>query len=244
VIFAPTSSGGGGGGGGASSGTTGTTTETQKTRPVGTDQAKASPQKKEREAQIERILAEAQAIFKDGLQKMLALLKQKQDTALEKKFANKIDTVIGKTKVTKETRAVIHRFVVYGTPETRALGQGERLGVVNSFKAAFGRFPNTEEDWRDAVKIAAGRFPKQISTAKEKEAATLFEKVYRRALNPKDPHDSAALAIAAYGLRPNKRNLASEKSAIGIFKSIFKKAPKTAGDFDLVRSIAYSGARR
>ena len=48
----------------------------------------------------------------------------------------------------------------------------------------------------------------------------------------------------AYGLRTATRNLNSEKAAIKSFKAIFGKAPTTASDWDAVRAIAYSGAKR
>jgi hypothetical protein len=60
----------------------------------------------------------------------------------------------------------------------------------------------------------------------------------------KQANDNAAVNIMAYGLRPAQRNTASEKTAILSFKYIFKKTPSTAQDWDIVRAIAYSGARR
>lgn len=232
-----------GGGGGSSSSST--QTELEKPKVLSSVAPKTTAiAKNEREAQVERIFAEARAVFKEGLTKMLALLKQKEDKALEKKFGKMVDKVIGKTTVDKTARSAINNFVVYGTPETRALGQGERLGVVNSFKDAFGRFPKSEDDWRDAIKIAAGRFPAQKSILREKEAVSLFKKVYKRAPDPKNSNDSAALAVISYGIRPNKRNLRSEAAAIATFKNVFKKSPSSATEFDIVRSVAYSGAKR
>ena len=59
-----------------------------------------------------------------------------------------------------------------------------------------------------------------------------------------DPHDNAAVTVMAYGLRPANRNLNSEKAAIFTFKYIYKKSPATAEEWDVVRAIAYSGAKR
>jgi hypothetical protein len=59
-----------------------------------------------------------------------------------------------------------------------------------------------------------------------------------------DPKDNAAVTVIAYGLRPANRNMESEKKAINIYHSIFKKSPSEAQDWDLVRAIAYSGASR
>jgi hypothetical protein len=60
----------------------------------------------------------------------------------------------------------------------------------------------------------------------------------------KHPNDNAAVTVMAYGLRSARRNMNSEKSAIFIYKRIFKKAPTEAVDWDAVRAIAYSGAKR
>jgi len=60
----------------------------------------------------------------------------------------------------------------------------------------------------------------------------------------KQANDNAAVNIMAYGLRPAQRNTASEKIAILSFKYIFKKTPVSAQDWDEVRAISYSGAKR
>jgi hypothetical protein len=48
----------------------------------------------------------------------------------------------------------------------------------------------------------------------------------------------------AYGLRPTNRNLNSEKNAINTFKSLNNRLPSSASDWDTIRAIAYSGAKR
>ncbi|MBI4359755.1 MAG: hypothetical protein HY564_01505 [Candidatus Jacksonbacteria bacterium] len=243
LIIVPQSGGGGSSDSSSLSAPAPSTVETSKVFPA-VGQKTVFNVKNEREDQVKRIFAEAHTVFKEGLSKILALLKQKQDASLEKKFEKLIGKVIAKTKITSETRAAINNFVVYGTPETRSLGQGERLGVINSFRETFGRFPASEDDWADVIKIGAGRFPKQQSVVKEKQAVAVFKKIYKRDPNLKNPNDSAALAVIAYGIRPLKRNLKSEVSAIATFKNVFKKLPSTAADFDTVRSVAYSGAKR
>ena len=57
-------------------------------------------------------------------------------------------------------------------------------------------------------------------------------------------NDNAAVTVMAYGLRPSNRNLNSEKAAILAFKYFIKHAPVSAIDWDTVRAIAYSGAKR
>jgi hypothetical protein len=72
----------------------------------------------------------------------------------------------------------------------------------------------------------------------------IFKKIYKRAPDMKKPNDNAAVTIIAYGLRSSHRNTNSEKVAIKSFKAIFGYAPVSATDWDAVRAIAYSGAKR
>jgi len=57
-------------------------------------------------------------------------------------------------------------------------------------------------------------------------------------------HDDAVITVMAYGLRPANRNLEIEKAAIKTFKAICRYIPSTATAWDVVRAIAYSGAKR
>ncbi len=144
----------------------------------------------------------------------------------------------------QEKRALAY-FINNGTDNTKVLGAGERGGAVGSFLAAFGRLPRSVEDWQDVVKIGNGRWPKQTNVKAEVAAETVFKKIYlhtpRRTTNK---YDDNAVRIIAYGLRPAKRNVASEAAAVKSFKFIFKRAPSKSNDWDIVRAIAYSGAKR
>jgi len=135
----------------------------------------------------------------------------------------------------------ITNFVVYGTETTKILGAGERAGVLNSYKSAFDKLPSTESEWQDAIKIANGRWPSQRSEAAEAKAKQEFEKVYLREPDMDNPNDNAAVTVIAYGLRPDARNLDSEKAGILTFKHIYGYNPTY---WDVVRAIAYSGAVR
>ena len=149
-----------------------------------------------------------------------------------------------RSTTTDETKFRLAYFIAVGSPTTRRLGAGERAGVINSYLAAFGRWPASAEDWRDVIKIANGRWPGERNPDKEKEAQTLFKKIYLRPANMENANDNAAVTVIAYGLRPALRNLDSEKAAILIFKKIFGYQPAGAVDWDIVRAIAYSGAVR
>jgi hypothetical protein len=135
-------------------------------------------------------------------------------------------------------------FISPGTASTKPLGGGERGGVVNSFKSAFGRWPSSLEDWRDVIKIGNGRWPSQKSPTAEAEAKKMFKKVWLREPNMNQPNDNAAVTVITYGLRMATRRPDSEKVAILSFKKIFGYAPTSARDWDVVRAIAYSGATR
>ncbi|MEK7067707.1 MAG: hypothetical protein AAB956_01785, partial [Patescibacteria group bacterium] len=78
----------------------------------------------------------------------------------------------------------------------------------------------------------------------EDRAIVSFKTIYLREPDRSDPHDDAAVTVMAYGLRPARRNLNSERVAIKSFKAIFKSAPTSAANWDIVRAIAYSGAKR
>lgn len=143
-----------------------------------------------------------------------------------------------------EVRGALTTFIAYGTEPTAKLGAGERAGVVNSYQTAFGKLPETQQDWEDVMKISVGRFPSQTSAEREAAAEATFQKIYLRSSDGVNPNDRAAISIIAYGLRPANRRLASEFVAIRSFKRIYKRVPSSAGDWDTVRCIAYSGAKR
>jgi len=163
-----------------------------------------------------------------------------------KETANKT-TIVNKIVPAGTSESVIStitKFVTYGTYTTANLGAGERGGVVNSFKTAFGKLPETNNDWNDVIKIANGRWPSQTSATAENAAKVAFKKIYKRDASMANANDNAAVTVMAYGLRPTARNLNSEKAAIRSFKAIYGTNPTTAANWDIVRAIAYSGAKR
>ncbi|MEA3450009.1 MAG: DKNYY domain-containing protein [Patescibacteria group bacterium] len=144
----------------------------------------------------------------------------------------------------KESKQAILNFIVYGTETTRILGAGERSGVVNSYRSAFGKLPRSEQDWADVIKIANGRWPTERNEIAEERAEGRFRYIYQRTPLSWDEHDQSAITVIAYGLRTRTRNVNSEKSAILTFKRLFMDYPSSASDWDMVRAIAYSGASR
>lgn len=184
---------------------------------------------------VERFVQEKGIVRSDALE---ALASQKIQAIAESKLPE-----LPTPKAT-EVRGALTTFIAYGTEPTAKLGAGERAGVVDSYKGAFGKLPETQQDWEDVMKIAVGRFPSQTSAARETAAETTFQKIYLRNSDVVNPNDRAAISILSYGLRPANRRLASESVAIRSFKRIYKRAPSSAGDWDTVRCIAYSGAKR
>ncbi|MFC1678362.1 hypothetical protein ACFLZ9_01375 [Patescibacteria group bacterium] len=147
--------------------------------------------------------------------------------------------------LTENDKNAISYFIHAGTPTTIFLGSGERTGVLNSYLSVFDKLPRSVLEWQDIIKIANGRWPNERSLESEEQAANVyFSTIYERKPNMDNPNDNAAVTVIAYGLRPGNRNLESERQAIEIYKSIFKKNPVNAIDWDLVRAIAYSGAIR
>jgi hypothetical protein len=155
-----------------------------------------------------------------------------------------IAPLISSLEVGEKTQNAMLNFVTYGTPSTFRLGEGERTGVINSFKSAFSKLPENESDWEDIIKIANGRWPSQTNEETEENAEDAFRKIYLRNPDRNNPNDDAAVTIIAYGLRPGNRNLDSEKAAIRIFRSIYGYNPASATAWDIIRAIAYSGATR
>lgn len=163
----------------------------------------------------------------------------------------KFTTILSTTEGTQEKVAVA--FIAYGTGTTTKLGEGERAGVLDSYRNAYGSLPETEEEWNDALLIAAGQTPAQENTDAEARAKALFKKLYKRSpvtaavegdgtvLRARENTDEKALAMLAYGVRPEVRDLAKEQKGIGAFKSVFHHDPKSAADWDAVRAIAYAG---
>ena len=97
---------------------------------------------------------------------------------------------------------------------------------------------------KDGIETAEKKASEIILNAEKKAADISFSTIYKRSPNMDNPNDNAAVTVIAYGLRPANRDMENEKKAIKIYKSIFKKAPTKANDWDLVRAIAYSGAVR
>jgi hypothetical protein len=150
-------------------------------------------------------------------------------------------------KVSESIQEAINTFVAYGVDDnTKRLGEGERAAVIYSYKEAYEKLPETEEELTDVIKISNGRWPSRTSPKAENEARETFRKIYKRELRDSNPHDMSAMKIMAYGLkqRAENRNLNSERKGIEIFKDIFGHVPESTEDWNAMQAITYSGATR
>lgn len=145
-------------------------------------------------------------------------------------------------KLGDENKYSIAKFIHDGTETTSRLGAGERAGVIESYWEVFNKLPKTENEWEDVIKIANSRYPEELN--REQEMKKFFQAIFNREPNLKNLHDEIAIAILTYGFRPTERNLFNEAAGIKSFKWIFKRNPKTALDWNIIRTIAYSGAQR
>ncbi|MFH1564959.1 MAG: putative Ig domain-containing protein [bacterium] len=200
----------------------------------------------EREVQLADIAQDANDVYDGNVVLTLANTDSKRDFKAEsdgyKDYTSKLTS--GAVGLSSNNIYAITNFVVYGTKTTQTLGVGERAGVINSYKSAFGKLPSSQAEWEDVVKIANGRWPSETNSAAEVKAKEEFKKIYKKEANMANPNDNAAVTVIAYGLRPSDRNLGNEKIAANFFKAIFKYNPASATDWDIVRAIAYSGATR
>ncbi|MFA4819091.1 MAG: Ig-like domain-containing protein [Patescibacteria group bacterium] len=198
----------------------------------------------ERAQQVVTIGQEASTVSTNSAESLAQAVGKSRDKGLEQRYESTIVARVVVANTPAADKAKVLSFVTYGTPTTTILGAGERAGVVNSFRAAFGKVPTAESDWADVIKIANGRFPGTLNVARETAMNATFKKIYLRSANRASANDDAAITVMAYGLRTATRNLTSEKAAINSFKAIYGKVPTSASDWDAVRAIAYSGAKR
>ncbi|NIA18327.1 MAG: hypothetical protein GWO79_00375 [Actinobacteria bacterium] len=189
---------------------------------------------------------DSEDIEKNSLSEARAVLSQGRGFSADKASEEIYNKIIkAKEKNIKaEIKNSILYFIQNGAPSVVVLGAGERAGVINSYLSAYGKLPETAEEWQDAIKIANGRWPIRRDKATEKNAEAAFKKIYKRSSDRNNSNDDAAVVIISYGLRPANRNLESEKNAIAVFAAVYGYDPKSAEAWDIVRAIAYSGAER
>src|SRR6056297_1026962 len=191
---------------------------------------------------IKEIEEKAELLSENKLDDILSELKELRDVVQEQKNEIKYlqSLVSDLSALTSRMKEAINNFITYGVDEnTKKLGEGERAAVMHSFKAAFNKLPQDQEDLTDVIKIANGRWPTRVNQEAENRAIEKFKTIYNRHPDFDNPKDDAAIKIMAYGLRQRaeNRNLESEKAGIKIFKSIFDKTPETTRDWNVMQAI-------
>ena len=153
----------------------------------------------------------------------------------------------GVKSISAEAKTSITDFITYGVDDnTQKLGSGERAAVISSYKAAYNKLPETNDEITETIKIANGRFPSVISQTAEDKANEEFQKIYGREVDVNNKNDVAAIKVMAYGLRQKAENrkLESEKKGIEIFKNIYGHVPQTTEEWNAMQAITYSGAKK
>jgi len=139
----------------------------------------------------------------------------------------------------------IKNFIALGTTSTERLSANDRAAVVTNYQTAFGKVPETTQEWQDVVRIANDQAPTEVNTKLETQATKTFQKIYKRKPNRvKNVSDDKAVETIAYGIMPEERNLKAEQAAIGKFMSVYRRKPSTSADWNTVRAIAYSGVKK
>ena len=123
-------------------------------------------------------------------------------------------------------------FITYGTKSTEKLGIGERAGVLRSYQYAFGKLPQTPDDWQDAVNIATNQLPVKRNIKVEQEARVIVRKIYGKL-------DNQSVMFIAYGLRPEIRDIKKEQSELRQFGKIFGKMPNSVFEWNIFRKLVY-----
>ncbi|MFH1564707.1 MAG: fibronectin type III domain-containing protein [bacterium] len=198
---------------------------------------------------IEKINNSAKNLNDNKFDQILSEIKVLKDVIKEQQAQIKYLTKLtqGVKELSEKATDAINNFITYGVDEnTQKLGAGERAAVMYSYKAAFDKLPETEEELSDAIKIANGRWPSITNQNAENRAKEQFQKVYKRTPDMANGKDNAAVTIMAYGLRQRaeNRNMKSEIAGIGIFRNIYNKLPETTEEWNIMQAITYSGAAR
>lgn len=147
--------------------------------------------------------------------------------------------------MTDNQRFAITNFIAYCSDATAHLGEGERAGVLASYKDAFGRLPLSEADWKDLELIAVGKWPLAKNRTTELRAAASFKTLFGRVINYASNGEINAMKMMAYGvLQVGPRNLLKEQNALTIFRKTFNILPTLTRHWNIIRTLAYSGINK
>lgn len=200
--------------------------------------------------QTEEMFKKAQMLQEQKFDAILAELNELRSTVREQeaelKHLRKLASDI--QNLTAAAKEALTKFVAYGVDaNTKGLGAGERAAVARSYKQAYGKLPESEQDLSDMIRIANGRFPSKRSAGAENNAKAAFRQIYKRVPNlMTNQNDVAAIMVMAYGLRQPavNRNLSSEQYGLQTFRRIYRRMPQGPEEWNIMQAITYSGATR
>jgi hypothetical protein len=185
-------------------------------------------------------IMEAEVIF-DG--NRLVKLNRNHTILYQKAMSPKVKT-INLGKLDNQSKYAISYFIKYGSPTTRKIGENSRTAALSSFINAFQKVPENIEDWQDVIKIANGRQTQLKSQIAEDRGKAFFKQIYSREPNLQNIYDLNAVMIISYGLSSPNVNIISEKKSMITFVAIFKRTPQSTDDWNIIKAIAYSGAKK
>ncbi|MFH1030449.1 MAG: CARDB domain-containing protein, partial [bacterium] len=122
---------------------------------------------------IENINNTAKNLNENKFDQILEEIKTLKDVIKEQQAQIKYLTKLtqGVKELSEKATDAINNFITYGVDDnTKKLGEGERAAVMYSYKAAFAKLPETEEELADAIKIANGRWPSVTNEDAEKKS--------------------------------------------------------------------------
>jgi len=191
---------------------------------------------------MDQIITEADQTINMPVDDFVAEVGRKRNSETETYIKEKYLSILTNGGAEPDNADRIIYFIAYGTKSTIRHGEGERTGVINSYKSAFNKLPKSAEEWIDVIRIANGCTPIAVSPESESIAAARFFDAYGRNADLTVENDQGAIDVISYGLRPSVRDLERERVGIKLFRAIFNKIPGLARAWDIVRSFAYSGA--
>ena len=192
-----------------------------------------------------KIKTESLNLAKGNLASILSNVKTSKNSSLENYGKTKYLNALTKgLKLTKVQTNNLNYFIVYGTPSTLKFGVNERAAILANYSLAYKKLPVTDLQWSDAINVVFNRLPLSLSSRAENQAKLEFKKVYSRNANLLNANDKSVIMITAYGLRPTSRNIAAEKNAIKLFKTVYRHAPVSPLAWNIVRAIAYGGVSK
>lgn len=166
----------------------------------------------------------------------------KAETAALKQYVKAL--IAGQKKIDSKKQAALNYFITYGTASTVKLSRSERAEVLQSYKSAFNKIPLADKQWQDVINIANNQAPMERNKATEANSIKAFKKIYQRLPDLKNAADNQAVMTIAYGLKPTQKNPKLEAEASKKFKAIYGYAPKSITAMNIVKAMAYSGAKK